>query len=170
MAKVNQWPLKKSRKHSLYFHKEGKLSFAPPKDANGYDQYTSDPSRPVPFTESVAIGMTREFTTDDKRFISRRPDVLVYQIEPLKKDVTLAGSLLAKLVVSTSGTDSNWVVKLIDVFPDDAEDFSGIELTQSLAGYQIMVPSEVIRGRFRETYSKPRPFVSNRPTRVTFPL
>ncbi len=114
--------------------------------------------------------MTREYMTDDQRFASRRPDVLVYQTEILKKDVTIAGDILAKLVVSTSGTDADWVVKLIDVFPDNAENFPEINMTRPLSGYQMMVRSEVIRGRFRESYSKPKPFVPNRPTRINLPL
>lgn len=168
--RFDAWP-PPVEKRKLYFHPKGKLAFAPPDARRGaYDEYVSDPAKPVPFTEEIAIGMTTRYMTDDQRFASRRPDVLVYQTEPLPEDVTLAGRSLARLYVSTSGTDSDWVVKLIDVFPDDAKDFPDIKMTRPLAGYQMLVRSEVIRGRFRNSYSKPEPFVPNEPTLVKLPL
>jgi putative CocE/NonD family hydrolase len=108
--------------------------------------------------------------TDDQRFAARRPDVLVYQTDVLREDVTLAGPLLADLRVSTSGTDSDWIVKLIDVFPNDAKDYPGMAPGKRLGGYQMMVRSEVIRGRFRNSYERPEPFVANQPARVPLEL
>jgi putative CocE/NonD family hydrolase len=156
------WPPENVEKRKLHLRGEGGLSFDP-EEREGFDEFVSDPRRPVPFTEAVAIGMTREYMTDDQRFASRRPDVAVYQTAPLKEPLTLAGPLQADLVVSTSGTDSDWIVKLIDVFPNDATD-------RRQAGYQMMVRSEVIRGRYRKSYSRPEPFVANQPTAVTVKL
>jgi hypothetical protein len=112
--------------------------------------------------------MTREYMTDDQRFASKRPDVVVFQTDELQEDITLAGELLADLKVSTSGGDSDWVVKLIDVFPMDVPEVAGT--TRPLKGYQMMVRSEVIRGRFRNSYEKPEPFKANEPTTVKLPL
>jgi putative CocE/NonD family hydrolase len=114
--------------------------------------------------------MTSEYMTDDQRFAARRPDVAVYQTVMLAKDTTLAGPVLAQLCVSTSGTDSDWVVKLIDVFPNDAKDYPNMTQGKHLGGYQMMVRSEVIRGRFRNSYEHPEPFVANEPTVVKLPL
>ena len=114
--------------------------------------------------------ITKAYMTDDQRFAARRPDVLVYQTEPLDADVTLAGPMVADLWVSTSGTASDWVVKLIDVFPDGTPDYGDTPPEMHMGGYQMMVRSEVIRGRFRNSYEHPEPFVPNAPTRVTFEL
>jgi putative CocE/NonD family hydrolase len=167
----NTWPPKPTTQRKLYLHKGGKLSFEPPTD-NGeqYDEYVSDPAKPVPFTEAITTGMTVEYMTDDQRFAARRPDVLAYQSEVLKYDVTLAGPLLADLRVSTSGTDSDWVVKLIDIFPEDIEEPKYENQTRPHSGYHMMVRSEVIRGRFRNSHEKPEPFVSNQPTKVPLEL
>jgi putative CocE/NonD family hydrolase len=114
--------------------------------------------------------MTREYMVDDQRFASRRPDVMVYETEPLKEDVTLVGPLVADLWVSTSGTDSDWIVKLVDVFPPDAPDHEGLPRGVPMGGYEMMVRSEVIRGRFRNSHEAPEPFVPNEPTRIRLPL
>jgi putative CocE/NonD family hydrolase len=133
------------------------------------DQFTSDPERPVPYTEAITTGMTKEYMTDDQRFAARRPDVVAYQTEPLEEDLTIAGPIQAELWVSTSGTDSDWIVKLVDVFPDDAPNDEDTP-ARPMAGYQMMVRSEAFRGRFRESYSQPKPFVKGEPTKVAFPL
>jgi putative CocE/NonD family hydrolase len=169
--KFDRWPPKQVETKKLYLHSGGKLSFdLPGGKGEAFDAYISDPNRPVPFTEAISYRMTVEYMTDDQRFASKRPDVVVYQTEELREDVTLAGHLLANLYVSTSGTDSDWIVKLIDVFPDDARDFSEINMTRPLAGYQMMVRSEIIRGRFRESYSQPKAFVPNQPANVKLEL
>jgi hypothetical protein len=108
--------------------------------------------------------------TDDQRFASRRPDVLVYQTDVLKEDLTLAGPMLADLHVSTSGTDADWIVKVIDVFPPNASDYPNMTGGRRLGGYQMMVRSEVIRGRFRNSYEKPEPFVADQPARIRLEL
>jgi putative CocE/NonD family hydrolase len=157
------WPPRDTAKKRLYFRANGRLSFDPPLgEGKEFDSYVSDPAKPVPYTAAKAIGMTREYMTDDQRFATKRDDVLSYQTDVLKEDITLAGPLLADLRVATSGTDSDWVVKLIDVYPDDAEG--------NMAGYQMMVRSEVIRGRFRNSYEKPEPFVSDQATKVPLEL
>lgn len=167
----DQWPPEGLRTRSLYAREGGALSFEPP-TASGpaFDEYVSDPSRPVPFTEEITLLMTREYMTDDQRFASRRPDVAVYQTGPLESDFTVAGPVMAELWVSTSGTDSDWVVKLIDVHPGDHPAYPEIREGMRTGGYQMMVRSEVIRGRFRDNPAEPRAFVPGEPTLVRLPL
>jgi hypothetical protein len=167
----DHWPPRDLQAKSLYFHADGVLAFEDlPDDGEAYDQFVSDPARPVPFTEAITTGMTREYMTDDQRFASRRPDVLVYQTDVLKEDTTLAGPITAELWVSTSQSAADWVVKVIDVFPDDAENFDEATQTRPIGGYQMMVRSEVIRGRYRDSYEHPQPFIPNQPTRVVLGL
>jgi putative CocE/NonD family hydrolase len=169
----DQWPPRETETRDLHFGADGRLSFDPPVDDGGgdtYDEYVSDPARPVPFTETVTTDTPREYMIDDQRFAARRPDVLVYQTEVLEEDLTLAGPLVANLWVSTSGTASDWVVKLIDVYPADTPDYDDTPPGMHMGGYQMMVRSEVMRGRFRNSYEHPEPFVPNEPTRVTFEL
>lgn len=166
------WPPRATRETSLYLQDRGGLAYEAPDagDGPGYDEYVSDPDKPVPFTQVIDEGMTREYMTADQRFAARRPDVLVYQTEPLEEDLTLAGPIQADLWVSTSGTASDWVVKVIDVFPPDAENPEPNPKEVQMGEYQMMVRSEVIRGRFRNSYETPEPFVPNEPTRVSFEL
>ncbi|MBX3396991.1 MAG: CocE/NonD family hydrolase [Phycisphaerae bacterium] len=135
-----------------------------------FDEFVSDPAKPVPFSEEITTRMTRSYMTDDQRFAARRPDVLVYQTDLLEDAVTIAGPILADLWVSTSGTDSDWVVKLIDVFPPDAEDTPVNSRTRPMGGYQMMVRSEVIRGRYRNNLSTPEPFTPDEPTNIRLEL
>src|SRR5207302_2375895 len=118
----------------------------------------------------VTTVMTTEYMTDDQRFAARRLDLLAYQTDVLTNPLTLAGPFRADLRVSTSGTDADWVVKLIDVFPNDAQDYPNMAPGRHLGGYQMMVRSEVIRGRYRNSYEKPEPFLPNQPARVALPL
>jgi putative CocE/NonD family hydrolase len=165
------WPPADLETRSLFLREDGSLSFDAPSAAGvAWDEYVSDPDNPVPFTSDIAIGMTREYMVDDQRFAARRPDVLVYQTPVLDQPLTLAGSIVADLWVSTSGTDSDWVVKLIDVFPADMPDRDGLPRGVHMGGYQMMVRSEVIRGRFRNSYERPEPFVPDQPTRIVLPL
>jgi len=168
------WPPEETEEAFLYPGPQGSLAFAPAgtPDDTPFDEWRSDPAKPVPYTLDVAIGMTREYMTDDQRFASRRPDVQAYQTEVLQEDLTLAGPLLAELWVSTSGTDSDWIVKLVDVFPPDAPDPPHAAFARGMrAGEaQMLVRSEVIRGRFRNSPEFPEPFVPNQPTRVELPL
>jgi len=171
--RFDAWPPRAIVEKSLWPDANGGLSFeapAPKRPADAYDEYVSDPAKPVPFTESTAVGMTREYMTDDQRFASRRPDVLTYRSKVLEKDVTLAGPIDAELWVSTSGTASDWIVKVIDELPPDAPDPDPNPRGVRMGGYQMMVRSEVIRGRFRDSYEHPEPFIPNRPTKVAFEL
>ncbi len=166
--KFDHWPPREAATKTLYLDAKGKLSDAKPNgssDAN--DTFVSDPSKPVPFTERIVFGMAREYMTDDQRFASTRPDVLTYQTDVLKEDLTLAGSMLAELFVATSAGDADWVVKVVDVFPDG----SSVSPTgKVMSGYQMHVRSEVIRGRFRNSYEKPEPFTPNEVARVKLEL
>jgi putative CocE/NonD family hydrolase len=165
------WPPADIESRELYVGQGFQLtSAAPTEGAESWDEFVSDPSKPVPYTQDIDIGMTREYMTDDQRFAARRPDVLAYQTEALNEDVTLAGPVIADLWVSTSGTASDWVVKLIDVFPPDARDPEDLPRGVHMGGYQMMVRSEVIRGRFRNSPERPEPFVPNEPTSVVLPL
>jgi uncharacterized protein len=165
-----QWPPSNARAQSLYLDGNGKLSFTPPPDSNSFDEYVSDPSKPVPFINNIANGMTREYMVDDQRFAARRPDVLVYQTDPLTEDITVAGPLTASLSVSTSGTDSDFVVKLIDVYPDDAKDNEPNPSGMKMGGYQMLVRGEPMRARFRNSFEKPEAMTPNKVARVEYGL
>ncbi|HNB74296.1 MAG TPA: CocE/NonD family hydrolase [Acidobacteriota bacterium] len=162
------WPPKNLQEKSLYFHPNGRLSFEPPtsNDKNTFDEYVSDPAKPVPFTNEITNDRSREYMVEDQRFAARRPDVLVYQTDVLPEDVTLAGPMQAELFVSTTGTDSDWIVKVIDVFPDDEPDNGAVKM----GGYQMLVRGEVMRGKFRNSYEKPEAMKPGQVTRVPVPL
>ncbi|NOT32487.1 MAG: CocE/NonD family hydrolase [Planctomycetes bacterium] len=164
------WPPREAELRALYPREGGRLAWEAPLLAEASDAYVSDPARPVPFSEDVALGMTREYMTDDQRFAARRPDVLVYQTEPFAAELTLAGPIQAELWVSTTGTDADFVVKLIDVFPPAAPDFEGLEAGQHQGSYHMLVRSEAIRARFRRSYERPEPFVPGQPTLVDVEL
>jgi putative CocE/NonD family hydrolase len=168
------WPPKDARPRSIFLQPRGALGFDPPPqaatgDAALFDEYVSDPAHPVEYTEEIAIGMLGDYMVRDQRIASRRPDVATYIGAPLKEDLTIAGPIRARLFVSTSGTDSDWVVKLIDVFPDDlpAADSDG---PIRFGGYQQLVRGDVMRGKFRNSLSDPEPFIPGRPTPVNFTL
>jgi len=161
------WPPKNSESKGLYLRADGKLSFDPPgasaKDTgSAYDEYISDPNKPAPFQSRIGIGMTYEYMTDDQRFSASRPDALVYQSDVLTEDVTIAGELLADLYASTSGTDSDFIVKLIDVFPESRVD--------PMDGYQMLVRGEPMRAKFRKSWSKPEPMKPNEVTHIPFAM
>ncbi|WBA40203.1 CocE/NonD family hydrolase [Hymenobacter canadensis] len=162
------WPPKESKEKVLYFQPSGMISFEKPASGAEFDQYLSDPTHPVPSNENMATGMTREYMTDDQRFASRRPDVLTYQTDVLTEDMTLAGPIQALLQVATTGTDADWVVKIIDVYPNDTPDNPRLLPNVRLGGYQQMVRSEVMRGRFRNSFEKPEAFVPGQVTAVPF--
>jgi putative CocE/NonD family hydrolase len=166
----DRWPPQDAEPEAIHLHAGGGLAFRAQAAPGGYDEYVSDPARPVPYTTDISTRMRAEYMTDDQRFAARRPDVLVYQSEILDEDVTLAGPVIADLWVSTSGTDSDWIVKLIDVLPSDTSDHDGVREGVHLGGYQMMVRSEVIRGRYRNDPSRPEPFEPDVPTRVRLPL
>jgi putative CocE/NonD family hydrolase len=161
------WPPKNAHPASLYLEAGGKLSFTAP-SADSFDEYISDPDKPVPFIAGQSAGMTREHMTEDQRFAASRTDVLVYQTEPLESDITIAGPLTPSLFVSTTGTDSDFVVKLIDVYPDDYPDNVPNPAGVRMAGYQQLVRGELMRGRFRNSYSKPEPFTPGKTEKVEY--
>jgi putative CocE/NonD family hydrolase len=173
-----QWPPGGLRQKSLYVHAQGNLTWEMPTNtansqsltAENADVFVSDPANPVPHTGHMATGQRPEYMTDDQSFAARRPDVLVYQTEPLGQEVTLAGPIVADLLVSTSAGDADWVVKVIDVYPPDTKELSATAPSQPLAGYQMMIRSEAIRGRFRENYAMPKPFPPNEPIEIHLPL
>jgi putative CocE/NonD family hydrolase len=167
--KEDTWPPKGARPASLYCHAGGKLSFNAPA-SEGFDEYVSDPSKPVPYTNGQSSGMKPEHMTGDQRFAATRPDVLVYQTDPLASDVTVAGPVIPSLFVSTTGTDSDFVVKLIDVFPDDAPDNDPNPAGVRMAGYEQLVRGEVMRGRFRKSYQNPQPFVPGEVDKVEYTM
>lgn len=164
------WPPKSAKPLSLNFHAHGQLKFDPPAEEKGYDEYVSDPTKPVPFHDKIDVGMAPEYKVGDNRHAARRTDVLVYQTDPLPHDLTILGQVQARLHVSTSGTDSDWIVKLIDVYPDDFPDPEPNPKQVKMGGYQQLIRGDVMRGRFRNSYEKPDPFIPNEPTSVNFTL
>jgi putative CocE/NonD family hydrolase len=158
------WPPKTAAGRTLYLHAGGKLSFSPPsagEDGAGYDQYVSDPANPVPFLSKPNTEMKPDYMALDQRFASSRPDVVVYQSEPLTEDLTIAGSVKPSLFVSTTGTDGDWIVKVIDVHPDSAGNQQG-------RGFQELVRGDVMRAKFRNSYAHPEPLVPGKVARVAF--
>ncbi len=169
--RYDAWPPSAAQEKSLYFNPQGRLSLDPPQDAAGaYDEYVSDPARPVPATGSIAVGMSKEHMLDDQRFASSRPDVLVYQTDVLDHDVTIAGPITADLHVSTSGTDCDWVVKLIDVYSGDFPNPNPNPANVQMGGYQQLVRGEAMRGKFRNSYEKPQPFEPGEVSSVKYVL
>jgi putative CocE/NonD family hydrolase len=166
---LDTWPPKDVSEKKLYLLPEGALGLAPPPaSASSFSEYVSDPARPVPHTKEIRGGVAGEVLIEDQRFAATRQDVLVFQTGKLTEDITIAGPIMASLQVSTSGTDADWVVKLIDVFPDDTTGMTRSNVPVS--GYNMLVRGDVFRGKFRESYSKPVPFVPNKVTPVEFEL
>jgi len=163
------WPPATTEPRALYLHASGRLSFEPPASdaASGYDEYVSDPKRPVPLTPGIARGMAQRYMVEDQRQAARRPDVLVYQTDVLTEDITLVGPIWPSLSVSTTGTDQDFVVKLIDVYPSRYSDATG-EVANALGDYQQLVRGDVIRGKFRNSLETPEPFEPGKPTKVEF--
>ncbi len=167
--KYDAWPPKNIQAASLYLQAGGKLSFDAPRDES-FDEYVSDPAKPVPYIAGQAAGITREHMTDDQRFAATRPDVLVYQTEALDHDVTIAGPLTPSLFVSTSGTDSDFVVKLIDVYPDSFPDNYPNPAGVRMGGYQQLIRGEIFRGRFRHSFEKPEAFTPGKIEKIEYEM
>ena len=166
----DSWPPKGVEKLSLFLSEDQKLTEkSPPLKAI---QFISDIKHPVPYSEDIKTVFTpRKYMTDDQRFTARRPDVLVFETPILEEDITLAGDILAKLKVATTGTDADWIVKIIDVHPNDTEDHKeGLQDHLKMSNYHLMVRSEVMRGKFRNSFTFPEPFEPNKPTAVTIKL
>ncbi len=177
-AGSNQWqswdawpPKSRTTDKNLYFGADENLSFSGPKAASGFDAYLSDPAHPVPYRhrpiQATYFPHGSDWYTwllEDQRFVDDRPDVLSWETEPLTQDVTVAGDVTAHLFASTTGTDGDWIVKLIDVYPEaDSADWH-------LSGWQLMVSNEVYRARYRKSFEKPVPLVANQVTPLTWSL
>ena len=168
---LDTWPPAEVKPRNLYLHSAGALSFEPPR-ARGralFDEYVSDPAKPVPYTDEITQWYDPAFMVGDQRFASRRPDVLVYETPALDSALTVAGPVAVDFDVSTTGTDQDFIVKVVDVFPDDygtSEEFSYSrpERSAQLGGYEMLVRGDVLRGKFRAGTSRPEPF---RPGAVT---
>lgn len=166
------WPPADSKEKTLFFTDNGRLSFTPVRDSSnaGFDEYLSDPAKPVPYTMQTTSRYYRDYFVEDQRFAASRPDVLVYSSEVLTDDLTIAGPIKAELYISTTGTDADWVVKVIDVYPDDALDPANNPANIRMGGYQRLVRGDIIRGKFRNSFERPEPFVPGRVTRIAFEL
>ena len=163
------WPVSNAVPTPVYLQQNGKLSFTPASGRQlSFDSYISDPAKPVPYAEKVHAERTKEYMNDDQRFAARRTDVLTYDTGILNGDMTVAGPVVADLMVSLSNTDADFIVKLIDVFPDDAP--VNLVTNYPMGGYQMLVRAEVMRGKFRNSFEKPMPFIPNRPTTVKYTM
>ena len=173
----DQWPPEPLEPRTLYLGGDGALSTEAPVGADdvAFDEFPSDPAKPVPYTPAITTRWNSEYMVEDQRFASQRPDVLVFRSEPTDEDLTLAGPITARLWVSTTGTDSDWVVKLIDEFPGRMPGYEppkkwGDPAGEDHGGTQRMVRSEIVRGRFRNSLEHPEPFVPGEVTLVEVPL
>ena len=163
------WPPENTQEKVYYLGDNQSLSrSAKPKFEN---TFTSDPKKPVPYSEDIKIVFTpRKYMTDDQRFAARRPDVLVFETSVLDEDIKFVGDITAQLQIATTGTAADWVVKVIDVFPPDAENTEETQDHLKMSNYHMMLRSEVMRGRFRNSFSKPEPFTPNQKTEVVVDL
>lgn len=166
------WPPAEAKETKMFFADQGRIRSTPPPTSAlpGFDEYLSDPAKPVPYTMKVTARYNKDYFIEDQRFAAARPDVLVYSGEPLAKDMTVSGPIRAELYVSSTGTDADWVVKVIDVYPDDAPDPKDNPLGIRLGGYQRLVRGDIMRGKFRNSFEKPEPFAPGRVARVQFEL
>ncbi|MDQ6700157.1 MAG: CocE/NonD family hydrolase [Acidobacteriota bacterium] len=162
--KYDSWPPRSASEKNLFLHAGGRLSWdAPAEDGEAADSYISDPAHPVPYrhrpiSPTYPGGGWPAWLVEDQRFVDGRPDVASWTTDPLKEEVKIAGDIVAQIYASTTGTDSDWIVKLIDVYPESYPD------NATLAGYELMIASEILRGRFRESFENPTPIAANRPT------
>ena len=173
-----QWPPAAKTDMTFYLKPDGKISGEKPAAANSFSEYVSDPGKPVPYQENVHFYRTTEYMTNDQRFAARRPDVLVFQTEILANDVTVTGPIIADIITSISTTDADFVVKIIDVFPDDfsyqpAERRIGRRSASReypMGGYQMLVRGDVFRGRYRKSFENPEAFTPGKVEEVRFEL
>ena len=164
------WPPREAAKTNLYFHASGALNFAAPSESEAFDEYISDPAKPVPYTMQPATGYPRSYMLEDQRFAASRTDVLVYETEMLEDDLAFAGPIEVTLHVSTTGTDSDWIVKVIDVYPGDYPDPSPNPTEVKLGGYQQLLRGDIFRGKFRNSFEKPEPFEPGKMTELHFTM
>jgi len=176
--KYPNWPPKAAQAKMLYFHTGGKLSFDAPTSESTADEYVSDPEHPVPFINYTSVAVPQRYMVDDQRFASTRQDVLVYTSDVLDEDVTIAGPVSPKLYIASSGTDSDFVVKLIDVYPNDypnpaanaAEKRVVSAPAVMMGGYQQMLRGEPMRAKFRNSWEKPEPLTPGKMTALNFTM
>ncbi|TDI70139.1 MAG: CocE/NonD family hydrolase [Bacteroidetes bacterium] len=165
-----KWPPENTEKKTFWLQSNERLNpFA--EKSYTFEEFISDPKKPVPYTEDIKmVFLPRKYMTDDQRFAGKRTDVLVFETSVLTEDMTMAGEILARLNVSTTGTDADWIVKVIDVFPAYARNTEETQDHLNMSNYHMMVRSEVMRGRFRNNFSEPEPFVPGKKTAVTIKL
>jgi putative CocE/NonD family hydrolase len=168
----DQWPPKKAQERNIYLHANGKLSFDSPLEESdrACDSYVSDPDKPVPWSSEIRTSQGHLWMVEDQRFASRRPDVLVYQSEVLTKDITIAGPIIASLYVSMTGTDADWIVKLIDVYPGNAPDNQPNPQNIRMGDFQMLLAGEVFRSKYQNSFEHPEPLVPNKVTKIEFDL
>ncbi|MFT4205025.1 MAG: CocE/NonD family hydrolase [Chitinophagaceae bacterium] len=166
----DKWPAPTIQKTALYLKGDDSLSFQAPLAKASRTQYVSDPAKPVPYEDGVQSDRGITYLNADQRFASKRPDVAVFTSPVLTDNTTLAGEVNAKLYVATTGTDADFIVKIIDVLPDTAANYKQGDKEIIASGYQRLVRAEVMRGRFRNSFEKPEPFVPNKPTLVPFSI
>ncbi len=160
------WPPKNVSTQKLYLQANGKIAFNSSTTSTTFDEYISDPNNPVPYQGGVLESRSREYMVDDQRFASTRPDVMVYQTAVLTEDITITGPVINHLFVSTTGTDADYVVKLIDVFPENSPKYNG----KLMGGYQNLIRAEIMRGKYRNSFEKPEAIVPNQKTNVTYAM
>ncbi len=166
----DSWPPENVVTKNLYLGCDNQLSFTKTKIAECYNEYLVDPWKPIPYAEIVNQPGIKKYMIDDQRFVNHRPDVMIYQTEILTEDITLVGPLDINLFVSTTGTDADFVVKIIDVFPGHLNEYPPINKNQALTGYQMLVRGDVMRGKFRKSFETPEPFVPTEVTEVSFKI
>ena len=167
------WPPAAARRESIFLAAGGGLSIGRPAGAPGIDQYYSDPGKPVPYLNKISIhrpGGEHQYMVEDQRFAATRPDVLVYRSESLAKPLTVAGPITATIYAATTGTDADFIVKVIDVYPDDTRDPSPNPTGVRFGGYQQLLRGDVMRGRYRKGFETPVPFNPGEPELVEFEL
>jgi len=167
---LDSWPPHGAEARTLYLREGGKLSETAPARGPGFDEYVSDPAKPVPFTDEISPGMTYNYMTSDQRFAARRTDVLVYETEPLETDFTIAGPITCDLRASTSSTDTDWVVKLVDEYPGGYPDPDPNPTGVHMGGYQQLVRGEPFPARFRNSYEKPEASEPGQVAKIAFTM
>ncbi len=163
------WPPINTEKRKLYLQKSEQLSFDQPKDSIGFDEYISDPNRPVPYTNETTNDRGREYMTEDQRFVWQRPDVLSYEMN-ITEDITIAGPITANLFITTTGSDADFIVKVIDVFPQSMENDQTNPPNIKMGGYQMLVRGEVMRARYRNSFENPEALRPGTVEKVSFTL
>ncbi|MEZ5759103.1 MAG: CocE/NonD family hydrolase [Emcibacteraceae bacterium] len=167
--KHDQWPPKEAKPLTFYLQNKGGLTNMKPA-TDGADEYVSDPANPVPYTRAITNGRSREYMVEDQRFVAGRPDVMVYQSDILTEDMVLSGPVYADLFVTTTGTDADFVVKVIDVFPDDFPEHDNKYMDVPMGGYQMMVRGDIFRGKYRNGFDKPEAFVPGEVTNIKYKM